>query len=165
MNDLIGWVIAIIVVLVVTGVYVGVKYFTTEEGEEFDLEEEIQKVREWVLAQVIDAEKYFGSDTGVYKLRYVYDIFVSKFSWLVALVSFETFSDLVDDALIDMKSILSTNQKMYEYVYGATEDEEETLDEVTEEITEETAEDKEVITEDKEVITETIKDEQESEEV
>lgn len=155
MNDLIGWAIAVIVVLVVMGVYIGFKYYTTEEGEEFDLEEEIQKVREWILMAVIDAEKYFGSDTGVYKLRYVYDIFVSKFSWLVVLVSFETFSDLVDDALIDMKSILSSNQKMYEYVYGPTEDEEETIDEGA---------DEEAI-EAKEVISVTIKDEQESEEV
>ena len=60
---------------------------------------QLNKVREWLLGAVTEAEKNLGGGTGKLKLRQVYDLFVTRFPWLAKTVSFELFSSLVDDAL------------------------------------------------------------------
>ena len=79
-------------------------------------EEQILTVREWLLYAVTVAERELGSGTGKLKLRYVYDMFASKFPYLVKFISFDKFSDMVDSALEEMKTILSQNKKIQEYV-------------------------------------------------
>ena len=82
------------------------------------MEEKIKKVKEWLLFAVVQAEKELGGGTGQLKLRYVYDMFVSKFKFVQMLVSFEEFSEMVDDSLDIMRGMLSTNNKVKEYVGG-----------------------------------------------
>lgn len=79
-------------------------------------DEQLAKVRKWLLFAVCEAEKLFGSNTGQIKLRYVYDLFVSKFPWMAKIVSFEFFSRLVDDALEEMRELLDQNDAVAEYV-------------------------------------------------
>ena len=74
--------------------------------------EQIAKLKEWLLWAVVKAEKEFGRETGVIKLRYVYDLFIVTFPALAKLISFETFSKLVDDALEKMETLLTTNPKI-----------------------------------------------------
>lgn len=81
-------------------------------------ENQIKKVKEWLLFAVVQAEKELGGGTGQLKLRYVYDMFVSKFKFVQMLVSFEEFSEMVDDSLDIMRGMLSTNNKVKEYVGG-----------------------------------------------
>lgn len=81
-------------------------------GEQFD------KVREWLLWAVTEAEKDLGSGTGQLKLRQVYDLFVVRFPWLAKVVPFNTFSDLVDEALVDMRQMLKTNEAVQAHVEG-----------------------------------------------
>ena len=77
---------------------------------------QIEKVKEWLLFAVSQAEKELGSGTGQLKLRYVYDMFVSKFPYLVQFVSFERFSKLVDDVLIKFKEMFNNNKAVKQYV-------------------------------------------------
>lgn len=79
-------------------------------------ETQIAKVKEWLLYAVAEAEKEFGSGTGQLKLRYVYDMFVSKFPYLVQFVSFETFSVLVDEVLVKFKEMFKTNKAVKQFV-------------------------------------------------
>ena len=79
---------------------------------------QLDKVREWLLFAVTQAEKELGGGTGQIKLRYVYDMFVVKFPSLVKFISFETFSFMVDEALIKMRHLLQTNEKVEHYVEG-----------------------------------------------
>ena len=79
---------------------------------------QLDKVREWLLFAVTQAEKELGGGTGQIKLRYVYDMFVVKFPSLVKFISFETFSFMVDQALIKMRHLLQTNEKVEKYVEG-----------------------------------------------
>lgn len=72
--------------------------------------QQLAKVREWLLFAVTEAEKDLGGGTGKLKLRYVYDMFVAKFPWLVKAVPFELFSGLVDDALEEMRRLLASNK-------------------------------------------------------
>lgn len=68
-----------------------------------------QKVKEWLLWAVIQAETTLGGGTGQVKLRAVYDLFVERYKVISFLVSFETFSKWVDAALDEMRIMLENN--------------------------------------------------------
>lgn len=73
-------------------------------------QEQIEALKKWLLYAVTIAEKKFGGGgTGSIKLRYVYDLFLSKFPWLAKLITFERFSELVDVALKEMRELIETN--------------------------------------------------------
>lgn len=79
-------------------------------------DEQLTQVKEWLLYAVALAEKELGSGTGKLKLRYVYDMFLSRFSFLANLITFDAFSLMVDEALDEFKKILETNQSIANYV-------------------------------------------------
>lgn len=82
-------------------------------------DEQLDKVREWLLWAVTEAEKELGGGTGALKLRQVYDLFIIRFPWLAKVISFDMFSALVDDALEEMRELLKTNQAVSAFVNGA----------------------------------------------
>lgn len=69
-------------------------------------EEQLQEVKEWLLWAVMIAEDALGSGTGQMKLRYVYDMFVERFPWIAKVLPFDTFSQMVDEALDKFESAL-----------------------------------------------------------
>lgn len=79
---------------------------------------QLDKVREWLLYAVTKAEKELGGGTGQIKLRYVYDMFVARFTWLAKVISFEAFSLMVDEALEKMKTMLESNKAVQNLVSG-----------------------------------------------
>ena len=79
---------------------------------------QLEKVREWLLYAVTKAEKELGGGTGQIKLRYVYDMFVTRFTWLAKVITFEMFSMMVDEALDKMKEMLEKNKAMQKLVSG-----------------------------------------------
>lgn len=79
---------------------------------------QLAKLREWLLYAVTMAEQELGGGTGQLKLRMVYDLFVERFPWLAKVISFGTFSDLVDDALVEMREMLAKNDKVQAIVEG-----------------------------------------------
>lgn len=81
-------------------------------------EAQLKKVREWLLYAVTEAERELGGGTGRLKLRQVYDLFVVRFPWLAPVVSFEKFSELVDDALEEMRTMLAQNKAVQAHVNG-----------------------------------------------
>lgn len=78
--------------------------------------EQIKALKEWLLWAVIEAEKELGSKTGELKLRYVYDLFAATFPWLVRIVSFEKFHELVKEALEAMEKMIANNQQIADYI-------------------------------------------------
>lgn len=70
----------------------------------------IDKVREWLLIAVTEAEKRFGSGTGKLKLVYVYDLFITKFPKLQAIIPYKVFTILVDQALVVMRKMLENDK-------------------------------------------------------
>lgn len=101
--------IAMIAALTVAGyaIYAFVKRPTTEQ---------ISKVKEWLLYAVTKAEKELGSGTGQIKLRYVYDMFIAKFPYLVKVIPFEVFSVLVDETLDKFREMLNNNTNLQSYI-------------------------------------------------
>lgn len=108
-------VIVVAIVLVVSAVIAIVRFFRTPTKAQ------LNKVREWLLIATARAEKELGSGTGKLKLRFVYDLFVGRFPWLAKVISFERFSDLVDEALEDLNGLLKTNSAVNTYVNGSAE--------------------------------------------
>lgn len=81
-------------------------------------EEQLDKLREWLLWAVTEAEMELGAGTGQLKLRSVYDLFILRFPALAKVVSFELFSALVDDALEEMRQMLNQNKNVQAIVEG-----------------------------------------------
>ena len=73
-------------------------------------------IKEWLLYAVTLAEKELGSETGQVKLRFVYDMFIAKFPYLVKVISFEKFSQLVDEVLEQFEEMLNKNEKIKKYI-------------------------------------------------
>ena len=72
----------------------------------------IDKIKNWLLWAVTEAEKEFGTGTGKLKLAYVYDMFIAKFPKLQIIVPYKLFSALVDEALILMREMLKNDKIM-----------------------------------------------------
>lgn len=108
-----NWFMLVVLVVVIAAIFIAIRKF-------FGLpkEEQLVKVREWLLYAVTMAEKEYGGGTGKLKLRYVYDLFVSKFSWIAMTITFEKFSELVDRALDEMRQMIEQNEKVKEIVQG-----------------------------------------------
>lgn len=76
---------------------------------------QIESIKEWLKWAVLEAEKELGSGTGKAKLRMVYDMAISKFGWL-SFISFETFSNWVDEALEEVNKWLKENKNLSDFV-------------------------------------------------
>ena len=107
----IGSIIGAIILIALVGL-------TIKEFIELGKEKQLEKVKEWLLYACIMAEKKLGGGTGKVKLRYVYDLFVEKFSFLKLLVTFEHFSKMVDEALVKMREMLEKNPNVAMFVEG-----------------------------------------------
>jgi hypothetical protein len=79
-------------------------------------EQQIKIISEWLILAVIKAEKELGGGTGQVKLRYVYDLFIDKFKFVSMFITFQSFSLLVDGALVVMKEMVSNNNQVKEYI-------------------------------------------------
>lgn len=106
-----NWYMFVQAATVIITIILGIKCFVQKEPAE-----QLAKVKEWLIYAVTEAEKQFGGGTGQIKLRYVYDLFVTKFPFLTSVVSFETFSKMVDDALITFRKMLEENKSIKAYV-------------------------------------------------
>lgn len=106
-----NWSLLVVLICGVIAVGYWVRKFTEQPTDE-----QINKVKEWLLYAVIMAEKELGSGTGALKLRYVYSMFVDKFPSLVSVISFEMFSWYVDEVLEQMKHLLETNKDIAVFV-------------------------------------------------
>lgn len=104
-------VVALMAVAGMVGVCIGrfLKMPTSEQRE---------RVKEWLLWAVTQAEAELGSGTGKLKLRQTYDLFIQRFPALAMAVSFDTFSLWVDEALEEMRKMLKENKAVKEIVKG-----------------------------------------------
>lgn len=71
-----------------------------------------ERIRQWLLWAVSLAEQKFGGGTGQLKLREVYDKFIVRFPVISKIISFQTFSNLVDEVLVEMKEMLNKNDSI-----------------------------------------------------
>lgn len=94
----------IIIVLVLIG---GV--IATFKGEEHSL-------KNWLLYACSLAEKELGGKTGQLKLKYVWNLACAQFKFLTTFLSFDKFSEMVDNCLVDLRHLIETNNKIAKYI-------------------------------------------------
>ena len=95
---------------------IGVIGFGIYQFIKLEKAKQLEILKEWLLLAVVEAEKKLGGGTGQIKLRYVYDMFIEKFKFLALMITFEQFSVMVDMALDKMRLMLSSNEKLKDYV-------------------------------------------------
>lgn len=66
--------------------------------------------KNWLVWAVTEAEALFGSNTGKLKLRYVYDMAVSRFPMIAKVIPFNVFGMMVDSALDIMRDMIENNK-------------------------------------------------------
>ena len=103
-----------VIVLILAVIALGVMYVRKFYGMPND--EQVKKIKEWLLYAVILAEKEFQGGTGILKLHYVWDLFIEKYPSVARVITFEMFSMWVDEVLEQMKHILDTNLNIASYV-------------------------------------------------
>ena len=83
-------------------------------------DKQTEKIKQWLIWACIEAEKALQSGTGQAKLRRVYNAFIAvrAFSWLAKIISFDTFSAYVSEALVEAKRMIINSRSLAEYVYG-----------------------------------------------
>lgn len=81
-------------------------------------DEQIKALKEWLLYAVTLCEKELGEKTGKLKLRMCYDMAVTKFPWIMKVITFEEFSVFVDEALVKMREMLDNNSHAQVFVEG-----------------------------------------------
>lgn len=108
-----NWFMVIVAIVVLFAVAMCVIKFGT-----YPRSKQMEKVLEWLKWAVSEAEYRYKSGTGQIKLRYVYDMFVTKFPWIAKIITFTQFSMLVDDALEWFNEQIDKNEKIKDYVEG-----------------------------------------------
>lgn len=68
--------------------------------------EKLAVVQEWLLWAVARAESYLGGGTGKKKLAMVYSWFEMRFPLMAAVITFEKFEQMVDEALEQLEEFL-----------------------------------------------------------
>lgn len=111
-----NWYLVFGIVAVLVGVVGAFAEFFYESRDK-----KIETLRKWLEYAVVEVERQLGEKTGQLKLRLVYDMALSKFSWLEKLVSFEDFSGYVDEALEWMRKQLASNAEVRGYIDGNEE--------------------------------------------
>lgn len=106
------------IIIIAIAAIVGVGFFIYDFIK-LPIANQIEKVKEWLLYAVTQAEKELGGGTGQLKLRYVYDLFIRTFPIFSKFISFNHFSDLVDMVLETFNQILDTNKQINTYVYNS----------------------------------------------
>lgn len=110
-----NWILVLCAVVLATWTFLVVSDFAKRPDEE-----QIAKIKEWLIWACIEAEKGLKSGTGQLKLREVWNLFcaVPAFTLVARVITFETFSDWVSSALSDVKHMIVTNDNLAQYIYG-----------------------------------------------
>lgn len=106
-----NWYTIFLGVLLLTSVIINILKFSKLTSAE-----RYEQIRGWLLQAVIWAEATYGSGTGRLKLSEVYALFCEQLPWIAQVISFETFSQYVDDALEEMRQLLSSNAAIADFV-------------------------------------------------
>ena len=112
-------VIALAIIIGLSFLGIGLYYFFKLEKSK-----QLEIVSEWLLLAVVQAEKELGTGTGQIKLRFVYDMFLSKFKFTSKFVTFNQFSLMVDIALAKMNDLLQSNSNLQNYINKNNNDKE-----------------------------------------
>lgn len=103
------WYLIVAAIAIISVISIKVYVFLKTPGKE-----QLNKIQEWLVWAVAQAEKELGSGTGQMKIKYVYDLFITKFPAVAIFVPYSTFSNMVEKALEEFKEMIASNQRISE---------------------------------------------------
>lgn len=109
MNEYIFYGVVILAIGIVVGYYVN-KFIQAPT------ESKLAIVKNWLLYATATAEQEMGSGTGKLKLAKVYDMFVTKFPQIAAILKYEKFCELVDEALVTLRHLMESNTNIQDFI-------------------------------------------------
>ena len=74
--------------------------------------------KNWLVYAVSEAEKYLGSGTGKFKIRYAYDLAIKQYPVIAKIIPWLLFSKLIDAALVVMRQMIDDNQMIANVISG-----------------------------------------------
>lgn len=101
------WFIIILIIAVIATISIKVYEFIKQPNAE-----QLNKVQQWLVFAVAKAEEVLGSGTGQMKLKYVYDMFITKFPAIAIFISYEKFVEMTEDALTEFKELIANNKQI-----------------------------------------------------
>lgn len=113
-----NWFLLVAAICIIVFIVVAVKKFLG-----LPTSDQIENIKEWLKYAVAMAEKELQSGTGQLKLRLVYQRFIETFPAIAKVVSFEVFSEWVDDALVWLNDQLSQNKNVKNLIESGNEGE------------------------------------------
>ena len=116
MNTLIGFICDYWYILISIAAVIALSGIVIYNFVKIPPSQQLEKIQEWLLYAVVEAEHELGSGTGQIKLRMVYDMFIGKFPSVAKILTFDSFSALVDTALVKMEELLQSNAQLAKYV-------------------------------------------------
>ena len=103
------WYLIVAAIAIISVISIKVYVFLKTPGKE-----QLNKIQEWLVWAVAQAEKELGSGTGQMKIKYVYNLFITKFPSIAIFVPYSLFSSMVEKALDEFKDLVSNNQRISE---------------------------------------------------
>ena len=76
----------------------------------------IEMIKNWLLYATAQAEQEMGAGTGKLKLAKVYNMFVEKFPQIAAVLKYERFCELVDEALETLRHMIDSNINIQDFI-------------------------------------------------
>ena len=103
------WYLIVVAIAIIAVVSIKTYIFLKKPGKD-----QLNKIQEWLVWAVAQAEKELGSGTGQMKIKYVYNLFITKFPSIAIFVPYSLFSSMVEKALDEFKDLVSNNQRISE---------------------------------------------------
>lgn len=111
-----NWFLLVALIAIIAAiVYFAIRFF------KMPTKNQIEALKVWLEHAVRIAEQKLGEKTGQLKLRMVYDMALERFPWVETMISFEAFSQYVDEALVWLDNILETNETANAIVTGTSD--------------------------------------------
>ena len=102
MNEIFFYAVAALAIGLVIGYYIN--YFVkAPTGSKLEM------IKNWLLYATAQAEQEMGAGTGKLKLAKVYNMFVEKFPQIAAVLKYDKFCELVDEALVTLRHLIESN--------------------------------------------------------
>lgn len=106
-----NWItICIIALLVIVGLVMLFNFILLPSNKQQE------KIHQWLLWAVVEAERYLESGTGQLKLVYVYDKFKKQYPLFATFMPYLTFEKMVEAALEEMHYLIATNPAVEDFV-------------------------------------------------
>ena len=109
MNEIVFYIICALAAGIVCGWFI--KKFVESPSSS-----KIEMIKNWLLYATAQAEQEMGSGTGKLKLAKVYNMFVEKFPQIAAVLKYEKFCSLVDEALVTLRQMIENNINIQDFI-------------------------------------------------